>query len=365
MAPLDPVLVIGGCGGLGYNIVRQLLESGDATDVTVLDIDTERNRIPGPRYVTGSVSSRDDVSTALAQCKAKVIFHVASPHLMHQSATPKRFEEVNVSGTQNLLDCIYEQKSTEALVYTSSCGVVHNGFTDIVNAKEDTPICFFPEQTEFYAHTKGLAEVMIREANRKHGLLTCALRCPTLYGEGDNTTIPQIVGNAKTGRGKMQVGDGQNMFDYLFLGNAAYGHRLAAKKLLELDASAPAPADDVRVDGEVFFITNDEPWKFWDFVRAVGAAAGYGIKKEEVRVVPTWFFYTMAVVAEWSIWALTFGQKESQINRKMIRFFTMTNTYDITKIKTRLGYRPQWTTQEGIDLAVKALLRSSEGKKDS
>jgi sterol-4alpha-carboxylate 3-dehydrogenase (decarboxylating) len=363
MAPLDPVLVIGGCGGLGYNLVLQLLESGDATNITVLDIDTERNRINGPTYIKGSVSSNEDVSKVLAQVKPKLIFHVASPHLMQQSATPKLFEEVNVSGTQNLLDCIYAHSSIRALVYTSSSGIIHNGYTDIIKATEDAPIVFFPEQTEFYAHTKALAEVMICDANRKHGLLTCALRCTTLYGEGDNTTIPQMVGNAQTGRGKMQVGDGQNMFDFTFLGNAAYAHRLAAKKLVDVDPSAPPPAADRRVDGEVFFITNDEPWKFWDFVRAVGAAAGCGTKKEDVRVVPTWFFYTMAVVAEWVVWLVTLGHKESQINRKMIRFFSMTNTFDITKSKTRLGYKPQWSTQEGIDLAVKAFLASSEGKK--
>ena len=139
---------------------------------------------------------------------------------------------------------------------------------------------------------------MVLEANRHHGLLTCALRCPTLYGEGDNTTIPQIVENAQAGRGKIQVGDGQNMFDYLYLGNAAYGHRLAAKKLLQKDLMRHPSTDAKKVDGEVFIITDDEvcvfrieiriwgyctkqrtltvkqQWKFWDFVRAVGVAAG-------------------------------------------------------------------------------------------
>lgn len=214
MAPLDPALVIGGCGGLGFHIVTQLLESGDATNVTVLDINTERNRVDGVNYVLGSVSSQKDVSAVLAGAEPRVIFYVASPHLMHQSATPELFEEVNVSGTQNLLDCIYHNGRLKVLVYTSSTGIIHNGYTDIINATEEVPICFFPEQTEHYAHTKGQAEVVFREANRKHGLLTCALRCTTLYGEGDNTTIPQMVGNAQAGRGKMQVGDGQNMFDF-------------------------------------------------------------------------------------------------------------------------------------------------------
>ena len=203
---------------------------------------------------------------------------------------------------------------------------------------------------------------MIRKANRKHGLLTCALRCTTLYGEGDNTTIPQMVGNAQTGRGKMQVGTGENMFDFTYLGNAAYAHRLAAKKLIELDAEATPPPEDERIDGEVFVITNDEPWRFWDFVRAVGTAAGCGVKKEDVRVVPTWAYYVIAVVAEWAVWLFTLGRKESQINRKMIRFFSMTNTFDITKAKQRLGYVPQWSTQESIDKAVQAFL-DIQGKK--
>jgi sterol-4alpha-carboxylate 3-dehydrogenase (decarboxylating) len=328
----------------------------------VLDIDTDRNRVDGVNYVRGSVSSRKDVSAVLADAKPSVIFHVASPHLMHQSASPELFEEVNVSGTRNLLDCIYEYGCLKALVYTSSSGIIHNGHTDIINATEEVPICFFPEQTEFYAHTKGQAEVMFREANRKHGLLTCALRCTTLDGEGDNTTIPRMVGNAQAGRGKMQVGDGHNMFDFTYLRNAAYAHRLAAKKLIGTAVNAPPPPEDESVDGEAFVITNDEPWRFWDFVRAVGTAAGCGVKKENVWVVPTWVYYAIAVIAEWGVWLFTFGRKESQINRKMIRFFSMTNTFDISKAKKRLGYRPQWTTQEGIDKAVQAFLQVQGNK---
>ncbi|KAF2014340.1 sterol-4-alpha-carboxylate 3-dehydrogenase [Aaosphaeria arxii CBS 175.79] len=366
---LGSVLVIGGCGGLGSQLVKQLLESKEATSLSVLDISLERNRVSGVTYYKGSVSSREDVLSALNNAQPKVIFHVASPHLMHQSATPKLFEEVNILGTQNLLDCIYESGVPKVLVYTSSTGIVHNGYTDIIRATEDVPICFFPEQTEplqYYAHTKGKAEVMIREANRKHGLLTVALRCTTLYGEGDNTTIPQMVGNAQSGRGKMQVGDGKNLFDFTYTGNAAYAHRLAARKLLAVDPTLPPPptTSDDRIDGEVFFLTNDEPWPFWDFVRAVGTAAGCGVRREDVRVTPIWVYYAIAVVAEWAVWLFTLGRKESQINRKMIRFFSMTNTFNVTKAKTRLGYKPQWSTQEGIDRAVKAYLDSEEKKKE-
>jgi sterol-4alpha-carboxylate 3-dehydrogenase (decarboxylating) len=101
----------------------------------------------------------------------------------------------------------------------------------------------------------------------------------------------------------------------------------------------------------------------WDFTRAVGTAAGCGVRKEEVKVIPVWVYYVMAVVAEWGVWLMTFGRRQSQVNRKMIRFFTMTNTFDVSKAKTRLGYRPRWTMQAGIDKGVHALLRSQEEKK--
>jgi sterol-4alpha-carboxylate 3-dehydrogenase (decarboxylating) len=82
-----------------------------------------------------------------------------------------------------------------------------------------------------------------------------------------------------------------------------------------------------------------------------------------VKIIPIWVYYAMAVVAEWVVWLFSFGRKRSQLNRKMIRFFTMTNTFNISKAKARLGYRPRWTTQEGLDKGVQALLQSPEGKK--
>ncbi|KAF2446655.1 NAD(P)-binding protein [Karstenula rhodostoma CBS 690.94] len=222
------------------------------------------------------------------------------PHLMVQSATARLFEEVNISGTKNLLKCIYEHRGVRMLIYTSSTGIIHNGYTDILNATEDVPI--FPNHPEYYglnarSGTKEEAEVIFRKANRKHGLLTCILRCPTLYGEADNTTIPQIVGNAQAGRGNMQIGDGENMFDYLYLGNAAYAHRLAANKLLRLmwrHHHLP------RMEGSMVGSLSSQT-KFWDFVKAVGTAAGCGVIRENVKVVPTWLYYAMAVIAKWSV----------------------------------------------------------------
>lgn len=358
-----PVLVIGGCGLLGYHIVKQLVETSDASNVTVLDVTINANRVPGAKYVKGSVGSRSDVLTVLQQAKPRVIMQTASPKLMGQSNSRKLFEEVNISGTRNLLDCIYGAGFTKVLVYTSSTSVVHDNCTDLVNVTESLPLYFEPEQKEFYSHTKAVAENMIRTANRQNGLLTTVLRANTLFGEGDTLSIPTIVENAKAGRGNFQVGNGTNLFDFTYAGNTAYAHILAAKALLrESTADMPTP-DQSKVDGEAFAITNDDPWPFWDFTRAVGAAAGYPVKKEDIWVVPESLCYNIAVIAEWVVWAFSFGCKESRINRKMVRYTTMTRTFDITKARERLGYCPQVSMQEGIKRGVNWYLSNSSDSK--
>lgn len=116
---------------------------------------------------------------------------------------------------------------------------------------------------------------MILGANRKNGLLTAVIRGCTLFGEGDNA-MPTQIGSAKSGRGWLQVGGGKNLYDWTYIRDAALAH------LLRVDTTKPPRSEDEdkRVDGEAFVITNDEPWPFWEFIRTVGATAGYPTRKE-------------------------------------------------------------------------------------
>lgn len=59
---------------------------------------------------------------------------MASPHLILQSTTPSFSKEFNVSGTQDLLDCIYDYNNVKILVYTSSTGIIYNEHTDSVSS---------------------------------------------------------------------------------------------------------------------------------------------------------------------------------------------------------------------------------------
>ena len=361
---LDPVLVIGGCGGLGNAIVKQLLEKNYATDVTVFDVQINVNQHAGAKYVQGSLCSQEDVRGVVQKVKPRVTIHTASPKLMGFQDV-KLFDGVNIEGTRLLLNALYELPSPKVLVYTSSSSVVHDNRTDLVNAREDLPLCFEPDQIEHYTHTKAVAETIILDSNRRHGLLTAAIRACILFGEGDITTTPPILQNAKAGRTKFQIGDGTNLCDFTYMGNAAYAHILAAQALVrETAQDSQSPADDAKkVNGEAFVITNDDAWPFWDFPRAMGAVAGYPVHREDVWQIPAALYYAIAVCMEWSVWVFSLGRRESQMNRKMVRYLTMTRTFDITKAKERLGYRPQVSMQEGIERAVKWYVDHSREEK--
>lgn len=104
-----------------------------------------------------------------------------------------------------------------------------------------------------------------------------------------------------------------------------------------------------RVDGEVFFITNDEPVYFWDFARAIWKAAGSDKGTEHVWVIGTDVGLALGAVLEWGMWLV--GRK-SKLTRREVKYSSMTRYYDCSKAKRRLGYKPLVSLSEGIKRGV-------------
>jgi sterol-4alpha-carboxylate 3-dehydrogenase (decarboxylating) len=360
MGDLGSVFVIGGCGLLGHHIVKFLLETGDATNITVFDVSTKHNRYEDPKveYITGSITSREDVLSALKKTKAKVIINTASPDPL--VPIPKLLEEVNINGTRNVLDCAIEC-GIKIHVYTSSAGIAQNSHDDIIWANETWELPDNPVDGEVYTRTKKIGEELVLRANNKNGLLTTALRLCTLFGEGDRALTKHAVELAQDGRARYYIGTGKNLYDFIYAGNAAEGHILAAKKLLEAQ-SKPVP-HKLRVDGEAFYLTNDDPWPFWEFSRFVASVIGKPIADKDIWLIPLGVALFCMRIVEWVAWI--FGSKPS-VTANMLRYTAETRTFDITKAKKRLGYRPRVDMKEAIKRAVDWHLSiASERKKSS
>lgn len=352
---LGSVLIFGGCGFLGHHIAKQAKSAPDVTQVTIFDLDTSKNRVPGVEYVNGSIVCKEDVEMVFEKVQPNVVFHTVSPDPF--SKNHKLFQAVNVDGTCNVLACAQKNDNTKAFVYTSSSSVIHNNWTDLVMATEASPVIFAPEQKEFYSHTKAVAETRVLATNGDR-IRTAAIRPAGLFGEGDTGTVTRVISNAREGKARLQIGNNSNLFDWTYVGNNVHAQLLAARALVR---SYEQPKRDAtsRVDGEAFVITNDEPWHFWTFTRALAAAAGFPVAEKDVIAVPWRVMMVIAWFLEWGYWVVTFGKDEPRLSRARVKYTSMERTLDITKAKQRLGYRPLIDMQEGIDRAARWFVEQS------
>ena len=350
---LGSVLVVGGCGFLGYHIVSQLLENHSA-QVSVLDLRTTKNRLPSVNYYDGDITSEADVRLTLEKTKPTIIIHTASPPGADNTTKALRalYKKVNIDGTRNLVERAGEAGCVKAFIYTSSASIIHDTVSDLINADERWPILRAPKQREYYSETKGIAECIVLAANRQYGnMLTVALRPATIFGEGDTAITPNMLKAYEKGQTKFQLGSNENLFDFTYVGNVTHAHILAAVALMNTHALKTQPLDHEKVDGEAFFITNDEPMYFWDFARTVWSAAGDKTQPSQVWVIGKAFGMVIVWLTEWLFWLA--GGRVPNLTRKKVIYSSLTRYYNIDKAKNVLGYEPQVRLDEGVQRTVK------------
>eukprot|EP01006_Ploeotia_vitrea_P006094 TRINITY_DN12260_c0_g1_i2.p2 TRINITY_DN12260_c0_g1~~TRINITY_DN12260_c0_g1_i2.p2 ORF type:complete len:198 (+),score=79.73 TRINITY_DN12260_c0_g1_i2:31-624(+) len=177
------VLVTGGCGFLGRNLVEMLLDCGAKVDVFDLFITEEYD--PRVKFIKGNLLSDEELSAAV-QGK-DVVIHVASP--APTSNNPKLFNAVNIGGTGKVIEmCV--RHGVGSLVYTSSASVQYDG-TDQRNHDEDTPLP--AESWDPYTYSKLEAEKLVLQAGLEKRLATCAIRPHGIFGPGDRHFVPALA----------------------------------------------------------------------------------------------------------------------------------------------------------------------------
>ena len=334
-------LVTGGGGFLGRHIVEQLLASGKY-NVRVFDI-----RAPPPNaadsridYVVGDLRKSEDVIAACTGCS--VVFHVATASPTGANAyNHVLMTGVNVLGTQNVVDACIECK-VPVLVYTSSASVVFDG-TNLYLADEDTPYAAKP--LDFYTTTKIDGEKIVLAANGKGGVATCALRPSGIFGEYDLLTVPTTVEKARAGKMKYILGDGKNMMDWTYAGNVAGAHLAAAEVLL---------ADGLisKAAGKPYFVTNDEPRPFWGFMGDLCDGLGYGRPRIHL---PVFLVMLIAYLVQYIIIPLVspFKRLETDFTPFRITVASSNRTFDCSRAKQELGYRPAVSMDDALQRTLK------------
>ena len=329
-AALDAVLVVGGCGYLGSNLVKLLCSEPTCSSVHVMSRNPTQNLVIDPKvtYHAGNISNSQQVASLLLKIKPKAIIHTASPKY---TSSEKLLRDTNLEGTRVLLKCAAESASVRAIVYTSTDSAIVQA--PGVKLTEDQAVLYTEgSNANPYAKTKAIADSEVQAANAPPSLSTAVIRIPGLYGENDDNCIGAVLNTIKKGQHKMQVGDNRRRFEFVYIESASKAHILAAKALLG------QPKD--KVDGEAFFISDGVSMPYFDFTRKVCAFAGHAVPEDEIKVISHGLVWTFAALSEWVYWALTFGTKTPEVRQLGIEYLAGGCEWNISKAKLRLGYEP-------------------------
>lgn len=333
------ILITGGAGFLGKNIIKELLGSDSILipeEIRVLD----EKPLTGPykqqvNFIPGDVRDSEIVNSAGKG--VDLVIHCAA---IIDWGTKDEDEvlAVNVGGTENVIEACRINK-IKNLIFTSSLDAVYTG-KPLVNINEDQP---YPKSRQnAYCRSKTLSEKTIMAVNSE-SLKTCILRPSDIYGEEDPFHIEPLINMAESGF-YIRLGNGRSKCQHVYVGNMAHAHVLAAKALLKGNS---------KIDGNAYFITDGPGENFFKFFDNIVRRAGYRIWPNNLWM-PRFLAFPLASLTEFGAWLISPIKK---VNVKFSRFavaYTCTDfTFNSKRAAADFGFIPKYSLEEGLEKTVK------------
>jgi CDP-paratose 2-epimerase len=250
---MGKILVFGGAGFVGSNLVHSLLKDGSS--VTVFDSlarrGSEKNIAwlqelhPELEFIKGDI--RDASAVKSAARHADVIYHLAAQVAVTTSVDDPRHDfDVNALGTFNVLEAARLSGRRPAVVFTST-NKVYGGLEDLEIKQSDTRYEFgnlpfgVSESRELdfhspYGCSKGAADQYVRDYSRIYDLPTVVFRMSCIYGprqfgNEDQGWVAHFIISTQTGNPLFIYGDGKQVRDVLFVEDLVRAFKLAVQKI--------------------------------------------------------------------------------------------------------------------------------------
>ena len=245
------ILVTGGAGFIGANFVLDWLAKSDAEAVINLDKLTYAGNLSNlkslkadPRhfFVHGDIADKVLVNDLLVKHRPRAIVNFAAEsHVDRSIHGPSDFIQTNIVGTFNLLECAREYwenlKSAEREQFR-----FHHVSTDEVYGSLSVSAPAFTETNPYepnspYSASKAASDHLVRAWFHTYGFPVVTTNCSNNYGpyHFPEKLIPLVILNALAGKPLPIYGDGQQIRDWLFVGDhcSAIREVLARGKLGE------------------------------------------------------------------------------------------------------------------------------------
>lgn len=270
------ILVTGGAGFIGSHLIDTLLARGDQVvafdnfnsfydpQVKKLNI-AEQIHNPSYSLVEGDIRERNSLQLLFARGPFDAVVHLAAMAGVRPSlADPELYMDVNVLGTQRLIDFLLKQEKLPKFVFGSSSSVYggRTGGSFSETDRVDRP--FSP-----YAASKAAGELQCHAAHHTRGLPVTALRFFTVFGprQRPDLAIHKFLLQIENGQPIELYGNTDSARDYTYVADIVSGITAA------IDIDLPSGY-------EIINLGRSQPVTLIDMVRALEKALGQEAKIE-------------------------------------------------------------------------------------
>jgi dTDP-glucose 4,6-dehydratase len=215
------VLVTGGCGFIGSNLVRYLRTHRPQWTIVNLDKLTYAGNLenlkelegdPKHVFVRGDIGNRELVDHLILEHRLDAIMHLAAEsHVDRSILGPEAFITTNVLGTNVLLEAARHAKLSRFLMVSTDEVYGSLGPTGLFT--ESTPL----DPSSPYSASKASADLIALAYEHTFGLNVVVTRCSNNYGpyQFPEKLIPLMIANALADKPLPVYGDGKNVRDWL------------------------------------------------------------------------------------------------------------------------------------------------------
>ena len=228
------ILVTGGAGFIGANFVHDWLAAGGEPVVNLDKLTYAGNlgNLEGlaedarHEFVRGDIGDRALVESLLARHRPRAIVNFAAEsHVDRSIHGPAEFIATNVVGTFTLLDATRAwwvalptaEREAFRFLHVSTDEVYGSLGPDDPAFSETTP--YAPNSP--YSASKAASDHLVRAYHHTYGLPVLTTNCSNNYGprQFPEKLIPLMIVNALAGKPLPVYGDGQNVRDWLYVGD--------------------------------------------------------------------------------------------------------------------------------------------------
>ena len=245
------ILITGGAGFIGGNFVLDWLSDPKAEGIVNLDKLTYAGNLAtldslkgNPRhiFVHGDIGDKELLTRLLKEHQPRAIVNFAAEsHVDRSIHGPAEFVQTNIVGTFNLLECargywnaLDESKKAAFRFHHVSTDEVYGSLSNTAPAFTETHPY---EPNSPYSASKAASDHLVRAWFHTYGLPVVTTNCSNNYGPHHfpEKLIPLVILNALNSKPLPIYGDGQQVRDWLYVGDhcAAIREVLAKGKLGE------------------------------------------------------------------------------------------------------------------------------------